>query len=187
MFALFHLIAVCMKITLLSTFYTSLVLLITTKGNFKLVLSQVKKIVKMKQFPIAYPVIWLLLFVYSFTYYGDHGLGDSAKIPIGHGKIVSSVDHTTTSIRCNNQYIILHQFYTKEDFLYAQTLRSPFSKEINGYLIWDLKVDKYRTFDTEKEFKNFIKEKPQLVNGEFLSFHDAYYLRWGGLRALLLP
>lgn len=187
MFALFHLIAVCMKITLLSTFYTSMVLLITTKGNFKLVFSQVKKIVKMKQFPIAYPVIWLLLFVYSFTYYGDHGLGDTAKIPIGHGKIVSSVDHTTTTIRSHNQYIILHQFYTKEDFLYAQTLQSPFSKEINGYLIWDLKADKYITFTNEDEFKRFIEEKPQLVNGEFISFKDAYHSHWRGLKAFLLP
>jgi hypothetical protein len=36
--------------------------------------------------------ISLGLFIFTFTYYGDHGLGDNAKIPIGHGIVINNIN-----------------------------------------------------------------------------------------------
>jgi hypothetical protein len=78
--ALGHFIFELFKVAMLSCIYTGFIFL------GRLMFLQIKKRKtefrwsKFKQVPI---IIYVLLFVFSFTYYGDHGLGDSYSIPLG--------------------------------------------------------------------------------------------------------
>ena len=53
------------------------------------------------------------LFIYSFTYWGNHGLGDSARIPIGNFKEVGETNGTDSYIEPENypyRAIMVHSF-----------------------------------------------------------------------------
>src|ERR1700759_794441 len=86
--ALFHLIFELFKIAILSTVYS---------GGVLLVLRVIKHLNNTTyldgiRFKRLYFSIYGILFVFSFTYFGDHGLGDEACLPLGHFEVMNSTD-----------------------------------------------------------------------------------------------
>lgn len=41
---------------------------------------------------MIYFIIASTLLLFSFTYYGNHGLGDDSNLPLGYGKVMRAID-----------------------------------------------------------------------------------------------
>ncbi|MGB0868153.1 MAG: hypothetical protein ACPGSD_01035 [Flavobacteriales bacterium] len=179
--AIIHLIMILIKITLLSTFYSSIFLLFFHKFNFKKVAKIVKGIIRMKSFPKVYPIIWISLLAFQFTYFGDTGMGDSAKIPLGHWKTIDNVDWTTSYVEINkNKSFIIHKYYLDGNIFYGEIQVNPFEKKTSGYLIWNLKTNEYEhcKLRINNETCSHLTRK---INLELMkSFDDQYSAYWGG-------
>ncbi|PKL77903.1 MAG: hypothetical protein CVV25_13225 [Ignavibacteriae bacterium HGW-Ignavibacteriae-4] len=90
--------------------------------------------------------IWLFLFM--MTYWGDHGLGDNAKVPVGHFQIVTHSSVTTIEKGKYDQLAIMN-FEFDNDNLYAK-IDKEFSHEKREYVVWNLRTDEL-TFYKNKE------------------------------------
>lgn len=44
----------------------------------------------------SFAAAYVALFVFSYTYWGDHGLGDHNRLPIGQGETVEEINGTET-------------------------------------------------------------------------------------------
>jgi O-antigen/teichoic acid export membrane protein len=86
----FHLIFELIKISISGCAYATLTLLIfKIIGHYKpdsWFDSVSKK--KLRFWFLSGHVISVGLFFFMFTYYGNHGLGDNARVPVGHFKVV---------------------------------------------------------------------------------------------------
>ena len=89
------------KIAILSSIYALLTLL-----TFKLIgrfrpnswLDKVSE-KKLRLWILSGLFFSLGLLFFLFSYYGDHGLGDSARVPVGHGRAIQEMDGTQTYIQ----------------------------------------------------------------------------------------
>ena len=88
MFTLFHFGFELIKIAILAAIYALVIFLL------RFIFLKFKKSINSKNYKFGnvYSLIIGLLFIFSFTYYGDHGLGDEANIPLGHGQIMQCSD-----------------------------------------------------------------------------------------------
>jgi hypothetical protein len=77
-----HFLFELVKIAILSICYAGLMMLIGRMLFNRVYL----------KFGRVFCSIYAALFIFMFTYYGDHGLGDESKIPIGHWEIVEAGD-----------------------------------------------------------------------------------------------
>jgi hypothetical protein len=98
---LFHFIFELIKISILGCIYATLTLL-----TFKIIghykpdswFDKVSK-KKLRLWFLSGLVISVGLFFFMFTYFGDHGLGDSAKVPIGHFKVARQINGIDTYLQ----------------------------------------------------------------------------------------
>lgn len=81
---MFHFAFELVKITLLSMAYAGLLVLFLKLFR--------RKAIQLGTWLKAVAVLWACLFVYMFTYWGDHGLGDTFRVPIGKGKMIESIN-----------------------------------------------------------------------------------------------
>lgn len=184
MTVLFHFMFECIKIILLSTFYTTLVLLLLSKGDYKYVILQVKRLIQLKYVNKIHFSICLLLFVYMFTYYGDHGLGDYARIPLGYKKNIERID-STTLIKTKKKTHFVHKFYKQNHLVFIQAQPGPLTKQVQYYLVWNLKTDTFKTFESPEFLTEFYNSSFNL--NAFKTFWENYSDYWHGWRFWLLP
>jgi hypothetical protein len=87
---LFHGIFELIKISILGCIYATLTLVtFIIIGHYKpdSWFDKVSK-KKLRLWFLSGLFISVGLFLFMFTYFGDHGLGDSARVPVGHFKVV---------------------------------------------------------------------------------------------------
>lgn len=187
--ALFHLIFELIKISILSCIYASLILLI-----FKIIAnykpnSWCDRISKKKLkfwFSIGL-YISIFLFFFMFSHFGDHGLGDSARIPIGHSKAIQEVDGVQAYIQDEGpiSMIEIEQFKITDDFVYGYISEENGNYE-GSYFIYDLVNNSIKTFSKESDYINSLKTK-NLDNNDYKDFSKYYDQYWKGWRLWLLP
>ena len=190
--ALFHLIFQLLKIGFLSFIYSSilieLLILIDKIKPFEFV----KKIKSnKKKYRINFGLfISLGLFIYSFTYWGNHGLGDSALIPIGYSKTISNINWTEyshlNSVQTSDEIKIETTKFKVKDAKLCGNLDSWFYDFDNSYFVLDLKTDELIEFETEKKFNEYAIKNDLPKSDELLDFRKNYSDFWG-VRLLLLP
>ena len=140
-------------------------------------------------------ILWLLisfiLFVHMFTPYGNHGLGDSARIPITFTKEISNVNWTEygslngiKSTEGNDIEVTL--FKVENNCIYGN-LNSGFYDYKNAYFIYDIETDNLKEFITEKEYNEYVTAKNLPKSNELKSFTENYRKYWSGWRFFLLP
>ena len=115
MFALFHFGFELMKIAVLAAVYAALVYIL------KFIWGEIDKSSRLRhlKFRSIYFSIAGLLLVFSFTCYGDHGLGDEANIPLSHWKTMNSGDgyaYFNTAVKGYGQ-INVDSFLVRNDHL----------------------------------------------------------------------
>jgi len=188
---LFHFIFQLIKIGILASIYAILLIgILTILGKFKSTeyLERIKN-EKKKYWCVYGLIISIGLFVYSFTYWGNHGLGDSARIPIGHFKEVDETNGMITSIEPNNYQfgaMAVHSFAKSKIYLVGKSETSPVDRP-KPYFIWNLYKDEIVFYDSEAEYNSFADKNELPEISEFKTFRESYREYWGGLKFWMLP
>jgi hypothetical protein len=177
MFVLTHLLFELIKIAILSFIYTAIFLLVC-----ELVLKLKNGIPGFirSRFWVIYKVIYGLLFVFSFTYYGDHGLGDESFIPLGNGETMRLSD-TFVYFNPNGKsdQIAVNTFQVKDNILCASV--------DSGYMVYNLKNKEVRNFKTDMLYNIYASKHNLPPNGQFHDFFSHYKDYWMSWRFWLLP
>ena len=188
--ALFHLIFELIKISILSCIYASLILLI-----FKIIAhyypnSWFAKVSnkKLKFWFLSGLSISVFLFFYMFSYYGDHGLGDSARIPVGHSKAIQEIDGIQAYIQDEGpiSMIEIDKFKVTDDFVYG-FIKNGNENYDGSCFVYNLKDNSIKTFSEESDYINFLRKEKLEEKPEYNDFSYYYAEYWNGWRFWLLP
>ncbi len=190
---LFHFIFQLIKIGILASIYSLMligILLIFGKFKSNDFLKRVKSDKKKHWFSFGL-LISVGLFIFSFTYWGNHGLADGPMIPIGHWETIENTNwteygHLKDQKTSDGNNIETTKFKVTDDKL-CGNLKSWFYDFKNSYFVLDLKTDKMTEFKTEFEFNEYAENNKLPKSNELLSFEQNYKNHWGGIRLLLLP
>lgn len=169
MAVLIHFIFSLFKIAILASGYALLIVL-------TLKLTSPKRLPKKKIWFASGAIISVCLFIFMFTHWGDHGLGDSARIPLKYGREVNQTDGYWTYITPEGyeyEVLTLQQFSYTDEFLIGVVDEPKIAK----YAIWDLSSNKV-------EFTNELGPKYSRIT--FQKFFSHYQDYWGGWRFWLL-
>ncbi|CAM3867224.1 MULTISPECIES: hypothetical protein [Flavobacterium] len=190
---LFHFIFQLIKIGVLASIYSFIVigiLLIIGKSKPIEYLKRVKSEKKKYWFSFGF-LISIGLFIFSFTYWGNHGLGDGPMIPIGHWETIENINWNEYGYLKGQKTsdgidIETTKFKVTNDKL-SGNLKSSFYEFENSYFVLDLKTDEITEFKTESEFNKYAAKNELPKSNELLSFEDNYRNHCSGIRFLLLP
>ena len=190
---LFQFIFQLIKIGILASIYSLIligVLVLIGKFNPTEFLKRVKSEKKKHWFSFGF-IISVGLFIFSFTYWGNHGLGDGPMIPIGHWKTIENTNwneygYIKEQKTSDGNYIKTTKFKVANDKL-CGNLKSWFYDFENSFFVLDLKTDVITEFKTESEFNKYAEKNDLPKVSELLSFEENYMNHWGGIRFLLLP
>jgi len=190
---LFHFIFQLIKIGILASIYSFIltgILLIVGKFKPNEFLKRVKSEKKKYWFSFGF-LISIGLFIFSFTYWGNHGLGDGPMIPIGHWETIENTNWTEYGYLKGQKTsdgidIETTKFKVVNDKL-CGNLKSWFYDFENSYFVLDLKTDEMTEFKTESEFNKYVENNKLPNSNELLSFKQNYRNHWSGIRFLLLP
>jgi|SRR5690554_771825 len=189
--ALFHFVFELIKIAILVSVYATLILL-----TFKLIakyrrgswFDRVSRN-KLKFWLINGIIIFIGLFVFMFTHYGDHGLGDSARIPIGHFREIKEINGTQSYIQDSkkgNYSLSIDSLYISEDFVYGLTGKHN-ENYYGKFFLYNLKNNEVKVFETTEDFENELTNYALAKNVKFQDFNYYYNQYWNGWRFWMLP
>ena len=190
---LFHFVFQLIKIGILASIYASILIgILLIIGKFKKTeyLERIKLAKRKSWFSFGF-LISIGLFIFSFTYWGNHGLGDGPMIPIGHWKTIENTNWTEYGYLKGQKTrdgidIETTQFKVTNEKL-CGNLKSWFYDFENTYFVLDLKTDEMTEFKTESEFNKYAENNKLPKSNELLSFEENYRNQWSGIRFLLLP
>lgn len=130
-------------------------------------------------------IISAALFVFMFSYWGDHGLGDDSYVPIGYFKTVNQSDDMAY-IESKGKQFNIGDFALSGNKLYAKAERSTDNQD-NEYIIWNFKNNNWIFYKTEIDYLLAAKANNYPLPNEFKKFYYYYKDYWGGCRFWLLP
>lgn len=186
---LFHFIFELIKISILGTIYATLTYLtILIIGKFKPEswFGQVSN-KKLKLWFLSGLIISVGLFVFMLTYWGDHGLGDSTRVPIGHFKAVKGINSNNAYIEKEKyNQLEIKSFAYDNDNLYAETQRD-FNGEKGDFVVWNLRTDEWTFYENKEEYLTVAENHNYPKPEEFQNFFEHYNRHWNGWRFWLLP
>jgi amino acid transporter len=184
-----HFIFELLKIIILGFFYSTILYFIYKKLPENNKPEWIKKLLKSKR--ILWIFISLILLFYMFTPYGNHGLGDSARIPISFNKEISNTNWDEygrlNEIKSSEGNDIELTKFKIENNMICGNLKSGFYDYINSYFIYDLNAEKLQEFKSEKEYNEFATNINLPKSNELKSFEENYSEYWSGWRFFLLP
>lgn len=186
--AISHFIFELIKISILGCIYATFILLtfkVIGQNKPKNWFNQVSK-KKLRLWFLSGFSISLALFVFMFSYWGDHGLGDSARIPIGYWRAIQETNGTQAYIQDNGISALgIDKFIIADDYVYGLTDDTNENYE-GKYFVYDLANNKVKTFLQENEFNNFLTAHHLDIKLEFKDFSYYYKKYWNGWRFWLL-
>ena len=186
---LFHFIFELIKISILGCIYATLTLLsFKFIGHFKpntWFYRASRK--KLRLWFLSGLFISIGLFFFMFTYYGEHGLGDSARVPVGHWRAIQQVNGTQAYIQDEGPVAMIEidDFIVTDNYIYGLT--GDMNENYDGdYFVYDLVENNVTTFKSKIEFTDFLKEKNLEINPDYKNFGYYYGKYWGGWRFWVL-
>tara|TARA_B100000780_G_C20938749_1_gene374361 strand:- start:122 stop:703 length:582 start_codon:yes stop_codon:yes gene_type:complete len=190
---LFHFIFELIKISILGSIYATLslmIFLVIGKRKHESWFAKVSK-KKLRLWFLSGLFISIGLFAFMFTYWGDHGLGDGPKIPIGNGIIVDNTNWTEygyiKDLKTNDNIDIeMTQFKVIDDKLIGN-LDSWFYDFENSFFAYDMDSEKLIEFKTKNEFDDYLIKNELGTSSDLLTFSENYSNHWSGWRFWLLP
>lgn len=190
---LFHFIFQLFKIGILASIYSLILIgILLIIGKFKPTefLQKVKLNKKKYWFGFGF-IISLGLFIFSFTYWGNHGLGDGPMIPIGYWETIENTNWTEYGNlkrqKTSDEIDIETTKFIVTNNKLSGNLKSWFYDFENSFFVLDLKTDKLTEFKTESEFNKYAENNKLPKSTELLSFEQNYRNHWSGIRFWLLP
>ncbi|MEQ1799330.1 MAG: hypothetical protein ABL872_15360 [Lacibacter sp.] len=191
MTTLFHFLFELIKIFILSCVYSVLVvILFRFIGRLKpnSWFDRVSRI-KLILWLFSLLTIAVALFIYMNTYWGSHGLGDSARIPLGNKNSINGIDFSTAYIEGidrETRTLIIDRFIVTDSFIYGLT--GDMNENYEGdYFIYDLKKRIAKTFTKQNDFEAALKFYKLDTQPDYKDFDYYYKKHWHGWRFWLLP
>ena len=191
--ALFHLGFELIKIGILASIYSWILLGIFRQINRSNPKSWFQKsTVNGKRFWVkSTRIIYLLLFIWMYTYWGNHGFGDSARIPIGNGKVIKNINWSEygyiENIRTSdNDKIETTKFRITNKKLIGN-LDSWFYSYTNQYFLYEIRKNELVEFGRKLDFDKYAESNDLPTSSELLTFEQNYSKYWSGWRFWLLP
>lgn len=189
MFVLFHFIFMLIKIAIQATVYATLTFIIMY------VLSKTTEIGIIKKWMNRKFLTWWVtgltfsigLFFFAFSYWGNHGLGDSARLPVGHGQAIHNGDGVWTyfypDLEKTYNQLHINDFALKDDKICAEQAKENESK----YIVFDFKTSELIEFQSQQEYEKYATKHDLPETAEFKDFLKHYHDFWSGWRFYLLP
>ncbi len=188
---IFHLILTIIKISILGSVYATIILVsFGLLGKFfpESFFNKASKEKRKLWFSSGF-VTSILIILYAFTYWGNHGLGDGARIPVGHWKSVCQTDGMWSYIK-NIDYdagqVSIKEYALTNSFVCARTGNSTVENYPGDYVIWNLKTNKVEFYLNENQYAEYAIRNQLPSISEFKSFNKHYKDYWGGWRFWLL-
>jgi len=131
-----------------------------------------------RSFMVAYGA----LFIFSCTYWGDHGLGDTARVPVGHGETVEEINSVATyfePLSLPSGAPLIRSFQAGNGVLCGLATDGSF-------FAYDLSLSQQRLFANSQEYTAYASQHDLPAISEFRSFDKQYARYWGGWRFWLL-
>ncbi|WP_231427240.1 MULTISPECIES: hypothetical protein [Pedobacter] len=121
-----------------------------------------------------------------FSYYGNHGLGDSSRIPIAHHNVLYQIDSSAYIEGERGNTFNIGDFVVTDDFVYGTLDRLPEDRK-TAYFVFDLKLSRIENFENETAFNAYLISKGLNKNVKYQDFSYYYNQYWNGWRFFLLP
>ncbi|HTF20688.1 MAG TPA: hypothetical protein VK658_21595 [Chryseolinea sp.] len=183
MFALLHFIFTIFKIAIQASLYATIILFLC-RFVYKIANSRLLDRMLVEKWKFWWRTMLVIsfgLFFYFFSYWGDHGLGDGARIPIGHHQDIRNGDGVWTYFRTSDhRQRHIYNFEVRNDKIFAE-------QDDMKYLIFDLKSLELLEFRNKEEYEVFAKKNKLPMTRSFRDFHAHYKAYWSGWRFWLLP
>lgn len=187
---LFHFIFELVKISILGCIYATLTLV-----TFKIIgrnkpeswFDRASR-KKLRLWFLSGLIISAGLFLFMFTYVGDHGLGDGSRVPVGHWRAIQEINGTQAYIQDEGPVSMLEidKFIVTDDYVYGLTGDANENYE-GEYFVYDLINNNVKTFEQEKEFNEYLRSKNLEIKPDYKDFSYYYGQHWNGWRFFLLP
>lgn len=152
----------------------------------------IDKILKRKKrtwFVIGF-LVSISLFFFLFSYWGNHELGDSARIPIGYNKEILNTNWTKYANFEGIKSQDGNDIYTTKFKIDGNKLCGNFDSDFydykNSYFIYNLESNLLTEFKSEIEYNIYAAKNGMPQTKEFLTFEDNYRNYWNGWRFWLL-
>ena len=118
-----------------------------------------------------------------FTHWGEHGLGDYARIPLINSFEIENINWMDESfIEIRNDIVNFKKFQVVDDKLIGELLYV----DGQNFFVLDLKNSKYYTFESLDQLNNYTSKQLN-ISLKLESFHDNYNHYWSGWRFWFLP
>ena len=182
---LIHFVFQLFKIGILAFLYSFL------WRKFLIIITLFKPNWKVKEQMSYYPTIYVSLLIFSFTYFGNHGLGDGPKIPIGYWETVENVNwedygYLEKVKSSDGKKIEFEKFLVKNNKLCGK-YGGFFYNYKHSYFVYDLCTKKLMEFETKLVYNKHADKNDLPKSNELLSFYKNYNNYWGGIRFLIYP
>lgn len=189
---LFHLVFELIKISILGCLYATIIIyLLKLIAKFK-PSYWIERILKRKKrawFVIGF-LVSISLFTFLFSYWGNHELGDSGRIPIGYEKEILNTNWTKYAKFEGVKSQDGNDIYTTKFIIEGNKLCGNYDSDFydykNSYFIYDLELNLLTEFKTELEYNNYAVKNEIPKTNELLSFETNYGNYWNGWRFWLL-
>jgi hypothetical protein len=124
-------------------------------------------------------VISLLIFFFSFTYWGDNGVFNTARIPLGYGQ---ALEETDTGLHGCPAF--LGDFAIKDRFVcgHRSTVEGgPLQDDNIEYIVWDLETNETKVIKSKYMYANYAKKYHLPTEDQFQDFQSNYWNHWFSL------
>ncbi len=186
MFTLIHFMFMLFKIALLATAYATLTFFFLYIIVKKIDVRLIKKwmVNKFRTWCLIEFIYSVALFIFSFTYWGNHGLGDSSRVPVGFGQAIHNGDGDWTYFYPDQQ----KPFEQKRISNFLISKGKLLAEKGNGeFLIYDLQSSELIELENSKDYHKYALEKGLPTSNYFKDFFSHYKSYWNGWRLYLLP
>ena len=194
--ALIHLFIEVIKVTILTIVYTFVLmklLEVISKKNPELRIYHYlkNKTIHRAMRNIMGMVIFIGLTIWMFSFWGNHGFGDSARIPVGNKVEIKNINWTKYGFigidQKNSPVDIETTKFKISGKKIVGNLDSGFHVYENKYFIFDTEDRSLLEFKTVEAFDAHTQNNNLPHSNELLTFRSNYENYWHGWRFFLLP
>jgi heme/copper-type cytochrome/quinol oxidase subunit 2 len=136
---------------------------------------------KFRNWLLLHFVISTCLFLYSFSYWQDTGLGEAPSLPIGYGQRIYYPDFAWTTFypdlnktELNRDELQIENFIIKNNVLCAEISHRQANSPRYDFIVCDLAERTSKTFRTEVEYADYARINGLPMKSEFYDFETHY-------------
>lgn len=177
------------KIALQATAYATILLWIVSLISRKVLIIRnlIVNIDGWEFWQCGFVVVYVGLFLFSLTYWGDHGLGDSVRLPLGYGEEIVELNGTETLFEGKAPFMVsdmggaqsVNRFQVTDETLCGQAERT-------SYFTYNMATKTSRVFADAQAYSAYAASHGLPPSEDFQPFWKHYQRYWGGWRFWLL-